>query len=61
MSKGNSAYEHRHAGKDYEDQSGCLDICLLSDKGLQSSFRADQLCGTRAFVQNGKNNIYYYY
>lgn len=29
MSEGNSAKEHRHAGKDYEDLSGCLDIYHL--------------------------------
>lgn len=32
MSIGNSAKEHRPAGKDYEDLSRCLDIYLLSYK-----------------------------
>lgn len=54
ISVGNSAKEHRHSGKDYEDLSRCLDICLLSDKGLQSSFRADQLNGTRASAKDSK-------
>lgn len=44
MSIGNSAEENRHAGNYYEDLSRSLDICLLSDKGLQSSFRTEQLC-----------------